>query len=181
MKIYLRDIVVIDTETTGLESQDEIIQFTALRGDGVILCNSYYKPEKLSAWPEAEAINGISPHRVAQCPPFRSAGPTVKKFFSTAHMVIGYNLPFDLRMLRQSGVEPPVGPEYQDIMDPFARLYWKTNGLAEKSTWVGLAIAADFYHYTPTGRYHDSLEDCRATLFVFQCMCRDTILPYELV
>ena len=178
MKIYLRDILVIDTETTGLESHDEIIQFTALRGDGVILYNSYHKPERLSAWPEAEAINGISPDNVVQCLPFRSARATVEKLFSASRMVIGYNLPFDLRMIRQGGVELPMALEYLDIMDPFARLYWKASGLVEKSSWVSLSIAADYYHYAPSGNYHDSLEDCRATLYVFQCMCRDGILPY---
>ena len=63
--------IVLDTETTGLlASEDDIIQFAAVDYDGSVLLNKFYGSEK-AAWPEAEAVNHISPASVAHLAPLK--------------------------------------------------------------------------------------------------------------
>ena len=53
-------ILVFDTETTGLiPRDDEIIQFSAIDGDGNVLLNEYIRPSRHTSFPEASEVNGI--------------------------------------------------------------------------------------------------------------------------
>ena len=71
-------VIVIDTETTGLQAGvDEILQLSIIDGDGNTLYDKYFKPEYQTSWEEAEAVNGISPQDVADCPSFKSEIETI--------------------------------------------------------------------------------------------------------
>lgn len=61
--------IVIDTETTGLDCfKDELLQVSIVSGTGVVLYDSYVKPEVHAEWPMASKINGITPEMVAHAP-----------------------------------------------------------------------------------------------------------------
>ena len=56
---------MFDLETTGLNSNDnEILQISAVDGNGDLLLNEYVRPELIRSWPDAELVNGITPERV---------------------------------------------------------------------------------------------------------------------
>ena len=64
------NVVVFDTETTGTEPYlgDEVVSISICDAYGNDLFSSLIKPRKKKAWPEAEAINGISPAMVKDAP-----------------------------------------------------------------------------------------------------------------
>ena len=58
--------VYIDTETTGLEKTDEIVEFSIVDFDGSILYSSLVKPSKPIPT-EASRIHGITNEMVSVC------------------------------------------------------------------------------------------------------------------
>lgn len=62
-------LVYLDLETTGLDARGhEILEIAIVQSDGLVLLNSFVKPVHVSQWPEAQAINCISPDMVKDAP-----------------------------------------------------------------------------------------------------------------
>ena len=75
-----RNILIFDTETTGVNPyKDELLEFSAVDVNGTPLLNSYIYPEKHTEWPEAQAVNNISPETVAD------AYPVFQKILKNVH------------------------------------------------------------------------------------------------
>lgn len=92
--------VYLDTETTGLNASDEIVEISILDHDGAVLLETLVKPSR--AIPaEATAIHGITNEDVQSS----RAWPivwTLAKPLIIGRVVVIYNDDFDLRMMRQS-------------------------------------------------------------------------------
>ena len=98
--------IVIDTETTGLDvSWDEILQLSIIDADtGEKIFDGYFKPFFIKEWPEAQAVNNISPEMVADKPYFAEKVTEIQKIIAAAHTVIGYNVVgFDRDFLEARG------------------------------------------------------------------------------
>ena len=163
-----RKIMILDTETTGLKVHDRIIQFSAVDGLGTTLVNEKFKPEGVEAWPDAERVNGISPAMVANCRMFRDVAGRCREMMSRMDAVAGWNLKFDLKMMRQSGVEPPQGPAYIDLMQLLPDLGPGSRKLEPVSTQYG---------FDPGDcPRHNALVDVWATLHAFCGMLQDRYL-----
>lgn len=90
----------LDTETTGLGAQDEIIEVCLLEADGSVLFESLIRP----AGPipmDAVRVHGISDEMVAQAPRWPEVWAELEPRL-TGRAVAVYNAEFDLRLLRQS-------------------------------------------------------------------------------
>lgn len=160
-------IIVFDVETTGLYSgDDEIVQFSAIDGAGNVLLNTYVKPYLKRSWPEAAAITGITPEVVADAPYADEIIPKVRGLFEAADLWISYNGIFDLGFLHYWGVVKPEHKQHYDVMRKFAPIYGDYNSYYGDYKWQKLGTAAAYYGYD--FKAHDSLEDVRATLFVYQ-------------
>lgn len=164
-------IIVLDTETTGLDKEAEILQFSAIWGTGEDAMNIYIKPTYTRHWEEAMAVNHITPEMVANCPQMESAKKEIEALLKSAKVIVGYNLPFDLQMLAQNGVKIPAlgAVEYIDLMIPFAKIYGEWSRYFGNYKWQKLITCAKYYGYTEDG-WHDSLADTKATLFCFRKM-----------
>lgn len=90
----------IDTETTGLDKQDEIVEISILDYDGSIVLQSYVKPVN-SLTAAATKIHGITNAMVAEAPAWPILWPRVRSILY-GRTIAAYNAPFDLRMMQQS-------------------------------------------------------------------------------
>ena len=170
-------IVVFDTETTGLSSRsDEMVQFSACDGDGNILINTYLRPTKHTEWPGAEAVNGISPEMVKDAPTLEEVAEQIKEVLSSAKLLIGYNIGFDLGFV-SSIWQPSKDLKMVDVMFDFAREYGEWNDYFGDYKWQKLTTAARYYHYE--FKAHDSMNDVFATLYVYQRMQEEQKLAAE--
>ena len=52
-------------------NDNEILQISAVDGNGDLLLNEYVRPELIRSWPDAERVNGITPERVRKCKTIR--------------------------------------------------------------------------------------------------------------
>lgn len=163
------DIVVFDTETTGLDPKtNEILQFSAIDGAGNVLLNTYIKPQYHNSWTEAEKINGITWETVQNAPTLEELAGKIRGIMASAALLIAYNGIFDLEFLHQIGYEQGETQTYYDVMREFAPIYGEWNEKRGGYKWQKLTKCAEYYGYT--FQAHDSLEDCRATLHCYRCM-----------
>jgi len=98
-------VVVFDTETTGMSNGDEIVQIAAVEYvDGLRskTLNLYVVPT-CEISPEAEAVHGLSrafleANGISPC-------EALERFFAfvgQGALLVGHNVPFDFRMLRNA-------------------------------------------------------------------------------
>ena len=95
--IKKEDILVLDTETTGFGPSAEILQLSIVNGLGEIVMNEYFRPARATCWPNAEAVNHISPAMVAGKPLISERKLGIEKILHAAKIISGYNLPYDRR------------------------------------------------------------------------------------
>lgn len=158
--------IVIDFETTGFYDP-EVLQVSVINDKGDELLSGYCKPERAENWADAQAVHGINPEMVANCPTFRDGYlPELLNLMESFAAVVAYNAGFERSVLRNYGVDPVV--VWIDPMLMFAPVY------GEWSDWFGdykyqkLATAAGYYGYDFEAR--DALEDVKATRYVFEKM-----------
>lgn len=164
------DIICLDTETTGVYGNDEILQLSVINGNGEVLFNELLRPKNVAEWPGAEAIHGISPDMVTGKPTIDQYMPQLNSIMSAAKLIIGYNLQFDLGFLRRAGIEWPKETQTFDVMTEFAEIYGEWNNYFRDYKWQKLCVCAEYFGYEGNGNFHDSLEDIRATLFCYYAM-----------
>lgn len=168
-EIPTADIIVIDTETTGLNTQtDELLQVSIIDSDGNTLYNSYLRPLCKQKWSNAERVNGISPDTVANAPTILNEVAKIYKIISSAKTIVEYNTDFDLDFLSAVGIDVPDNAEIVDVMLDFAKIYGEWNDYYGEYKWQKLMTCADYYGYDwGDDTAHDSLSDCRATLYCY--------------
>lgn len=172
-KVSLRNydptkIIVYDTETTGLSAgYDEIIQFSACDGNGNVLMNQYFKPEKHTKWPNAEMVNGISPEMVADKPPIKEFIKEIQSLFDKAELLVSYNGDFDDKFLCLAGINFKE-KKYFDVMEEFAKIYGDWDYRRKSYRWQSLSTCAHYYGYS--FKAHDASQDILATLHCFNKM-----------
>lgn len=157
-----RDWVILDTETTGLSPQDEIVQIAVLGSDGKTLLDTYVCPTR-SIPADATAIHGITDADVKGAPRFPEVFDELRRIISGQTVVI-YNAVFDLRLIRQTlqiyGVHSPGIDEDQVEC-----------AMLQYSAWQGELWPGGGYKWQKLrGGDHTALGDCRATLAVIRRM-----------
>ena len=171
------DVIVIDTETTGLSPyDDELLQVSIIDGQGNTLFNSYIKPQRTKSWDEAMKINNITPETVATAPNILEVKQEISSIINSANTIIGYNVGFDLGFLAHIGIENKKAVVV-DIMKDFAEIYGEWSEQYGCNKWQKLTKCAEYYGYDwGADAAHDSLADCRATLYCYQKIKENNIL-----
>lgn len=125
-EILLHNPVYLDTETTGLGPQDEIIEVTVIDHDGTPLIDTLVKPGKPIP-PDATAIHGIRNSDVSSAPAWVQIWDSLRSALFSRLIVI-YNADFDLRMLRQT--HTLAGLHWKERLSAFdmMRLYGEFRG-----------------------------------------------------
>ena len=165
------DEIVIDTETTGLNPyDDELLQVSIIDGQGNTLFNSYIKPLYTDNWNKAMAVNNITPETVATAQNILEVKQKISRIINSAHTIIGFNVYFDLGFLSNIGIKNE-NAAIVDVMEDFAYIYGEWSEQYGCHEWAGLTKCAEYYGYDwGTDIAHDSLADCRATLYCYKKM-----------
>lgn len=162
-------VMTLDIETTGFyPPQDEVLSLAIIDGNGRKLFYEKFKPEHNDAWPEAQAVNGISPEDVAKCQPLAAYTDKINSLLATASVIAGYNqVGFDVPFLGCFGIEVPEQTPMIDVMLDYAELNGEWDEKRQDWKWQKLTACAAHYEYQYQA--HDSLEDVKATLY---CACK---------
>jgi len=105
----MRDLIVLDTETTGVEAKrDSIIEIAAARvsnGKIVDQFQTLVKPANpLNV--TVSVLTGIKPEELENAPVIAEVGPKLLEFVGDLP-IVGHNISFDTDFLKSHGVDPP--------------------------------------------------------------------------
>ena len=150
------ETVYLDTETTGVTADDEIVELTIIDDDGKPLINTLMKPKYHTSWPGAQRVHGNSPIDVRHAPTQDRISNDIRKVVKGKRVVI-YNAPFDSKFL----------PELEDAEEITCamREFAKWND----SKWIKLTNATKIIGYEWKGA-HRALADTLALRAVWKAI-----------
>lgn len=157
--------IILDTETTGVGDDAEIVQIAIIDVEGHILLDALVKPtQPIPA--DSTRVHGISDADVADAPPFSEFYCRLCDILGSASRVVIYNASYDWRIFcqtcwvyRLTVPDVPLG-----ILSDCA-MHWYAQWFGEWSDYHG----SYWWQPLPSGD-HRALGDCRATLRLIQEM-----------
>lgn len=170
----LERAMAFDLETTGLDSdRDEILSIAVVDSYGNTLFSSLIRPTRTRSWPEAQAVNHISPSMVKGAPTIAQCRRRLRDLFTTDRLLVTYNGQFDIGFLVSAGIiDSPWEYEEFDVMREYARVHgserWSDSGKYKYSKLVQCASS-----YGCRFGAHDALNDARATMYCFKALIHD--------
>lgn len=166
------DVLILDTETTGLDDTAELVELAIIDTKGRVLFNELIQPTISVPW-QASKIHGItnSVLREAGAKSWPSHWTTVKKILRMATVLLVYNLKFDERIIQQAcgkyNLPSPLGSIRSEcVMLEYAK-YRGIPGQLGDPRWHKLV---DAYRRECGGiaQEHRALSDCQMVLEVMK-------------
>ena len=158
--------ICFDTETTGIDSDAEILSLAIVDQDNNVLFNERFKPIAHTSWDAAQAVHGISPEDVKECLSIYKYRKEIEEIFSQYELIVGYNIDYDFRMLEHDLlIDFRDNKIIHDVMHLFAPIYGE-KGYYGRYKWKKLEVCANYYNYEFNA--HDALEDVKATIYCYK-------------
>ena len=165
------DFVVLDTETTGLGSTDEVVQIGIIDSKGRTVLNTLIRPTR-PVPPMVSRIHGLTDETLAEASPFCDHYVSLSSLLA-GRTVIAYNMDFDWRMLVQSagvyGLPPFRTGDRQCAMKAYAQFHGMFD--LKRRTYAYHKLGEACRHQKiPVIKAHDALSDARMTLALVRKM-----------
>lgn len=158
-----RDFVILDTETTGTDGSDEVIQIGIIDSEGNELLDSLVKPETKRSIPKkAQSVHGITTKMLANAPTLYELSELIMETIGS-RLVICFNDEFDMRMIDQTA-------QKYDLPSRGKELKFKSEcAMLAYSQFVGSpGLNPGEYRWQKLPRHgeeqHKALADCQLTL-----------------
>ncbi len=176
--------LLLDTETTGLDDEDEIVDIAVIDHEGKVLLDTLIKPT-IEIPHEAHEIHGISNNDVANAPTFADVLPELDQALR-GQIVVIYNRDYDTRMVLQSAAArglnfeawwwPPKDFDYMSrfdsgwycAMELYAEFYGAWNDYHGSYTWQSLSNAAHQCNIKIPANLHRAVGDAELTRLVLR-------------
>lgn len=163
---YVKDYVVFDLETTGLNPEtDEIIEISAIRvrmGEAKEEFTTLVNPGKPIPY-TATKINGITDEMAQNAPALKDALTTFLAFIGN-DILVGHNIhSFDLNFLRR-GAERELG---QQITNDYIDTLFLAKNCLPQLPRHRLTDLAEYFHIDTAGA-HRALNDCVMNRLCFE-------------
>ncbi len=156
--------VYIDTETSGLTPQDEVLEIAIINDQSEILLNTLVKPIDHTTWSDAQQIHHISPKMVRQAPTYDQIRDQIESLVRDQAVVI-YNKAYDSQYLNK---ELASAAAVHCCMLAFAEHYGQWDCYHGNYRWQNLKVASDYVLHQWQGEAHRALADTRATKAVWE-------------
>lgn len=160
--------IIIDTETTGLGEDAEIVELAVIDLEGQTLMNTLLRP-KGGIPGEATAVHGITNAMVANAPTFSDVWPSLRALLCL-HRVVIYNARYDVRIIKSLASQealPCPTLKVDCAMTAYAS-YRRIEDERGGYKWHKLEKACEELGVQIEGTSHRALSDCQATLDVIR-------------
>lgn len=172
-ELFEKGFVVLDTETTGLGDNDQLIELAIINDKGNTLHNARYRPT-VAISSGAASVHGITAELLKDKPTFDRDADRIKELLEGKTVVI-YNVGYDMKILRSTYRAFGLAANYLDqlvthcAMRSAANAYGATNRYGTISL-INAFIAAGGDARTMNA--HAALHDCLATLYVMKSIAQ---------
>jgi DNA polymerase III epsilon subunit-like protein len=166
-RLHDRNTIIVDTETTGILSQDpntEICQLSVINTKGQPVLSLLVNPGRPIPLAVTK-IHGISTEDVSSAPFFKDISYLLYQTFYKKHLV-AYNAKFDIHLiwhLLEKYNCPKPECEISCAMEEYARWNGVWDERKEDFKWQRLPKLS-------AGKQHDALTDCASTLELMKLM-----------
>lgn len=171
------DVVILDTETTGLGRTAGIVELSVIALDGSVLFNSLLNPGHPIPV-RASKVHGIYDDDVSEARLFADVFDEVVTILSGKHVVV-YNLNYDCPLLEHVGLDSSIAT-WDCAMVQYAAYYGQWSPGRASFRWQCLTDAVSScvhhrsLHVDQLGfAFHRALGDCYATKFVIESMAME--------
>lgn len=165
--------LILDTESTGLDEEAEIVQIGILDLAGNVLLDALIRPER-PIQAEASAVHGIGKEALANALAFEYVYGAIAVLLHERH-VIAYNVDFDRRMLNQTcqvhSLPRVQAGSWSCAMHRYAEFYGEWNSYHGSFRWQSLGTACWQQNITVNDA-HAAVGDCRLTLQLMKAMAK---------
>ncbi len=173
-----QDWCILDTETTGLSRDAQIVELGVLAPDETVLLDTLVTPT-VEIEPEAVQVHGITRDRLAtrNAPAFETVFMPLLKAVGRGDVVI-YNAEFDIRLIRQSIKPYGIQLAFPTSDHRGCRIFPNGGGIYCAmhwySQWVGeLRHDGEYKWQRLPGGDHSAIGDCKAVLRIIRQMAAD--------
>lgn len=178
--------IVLDTETTGLGDDAEVVEISLIDASGAVLLDTLVKPSKPIP-EEVTKIHGITNEMVANAPTWADIHD---EFISiiTNRVVVIYNAQYDVRVLLQTvdlnNLDAYMRREMMEALGSkgvacamlaYAEFWGDWNDSRGSYRWQRLEAAARQQGVTIDGTAHRALCDVKTTLGVIQAVAANYV------
>lgn len=159
---------VLDTETTGLKDDDEIIELSILRGDGLLLYSKRLKPIAKKISKKASEIHGLYQKDIERSPTILDEFDAINDALNGLDIVLAYNAEFDFRKLIHSWKVAGCQREFHLSMGCAMDIYSKFMALVDQRTGCLKRFKLD--------GDHSALGDCKKTIELINTIAQKSVL-----
>lgn len=150
---FYEDFLILDTETTGLNFGDEIIELAIIDKKGNVLFDSFFKPKNMIP-DDVIDVHGITNEMVINAPNWKEKWNEIKNLIENKKILI-YNADFDVIMINSTnniwGIQDNYSINCNCVMETY-RLYVGSERSVKLSEASGI----------PTS--HRAVDDCLSVL-----------------
>ena len=174
---FFRNIIVLDTETTGVEDDSEIIEYSASFPESA---NDSFEDvanftERYNALngipPESSAVHFICESDLVDKPYYKDAYKEFYEFFDYKQYYVGHNVEFDRRMLRCNNlrVQDELVPAFEDDSKWICTLKLAKKLYAEDPEFKNLTLSFLWFKFKLNEECTHKIEPHSAKDDVFMC------------
>ena len=181
--LYFKPLI-FDVESTGLDISDEICEIAVVDAATLgTVWQSLIKPS-IPMPANAFAIHGLSDTALQDAPAFRQVQDYIEEMFKE-RVLLGYNVPFDLRLLVQSARIPPgrpfklTGMASRCVMQLYAYWWGEYDERRGQYRWEKLQNVCLRHGLQTDGEPHRALADAQLTGKLLQFIANYRPLPGE--
>ena len=158
------DVLVLDTETTGMGKRAEVIEVAVVNTRGEMLLDTLVKPKSSAMNPYAQRVHGITSTMLSSAPSWAEVLPELADL-ADRRTVLAWNAPFDRSMLEQTSRIWDV-PHPTWLFVCAMRLYAKGRGIKNRGLQKVL-VDEGLTHLHKDYKSHRALGD---TVFVLEVL-----------
>ncbi|NLX09877.1 MAG: 3'-5' exonuclease [Chloroflexi bacterium] len=169
--VLAQGFVLFDSETTGLDSDDEFVQLGVIDHTGAVLLDTLVRPTQPIS-PGAAQVHGYSELHLLRAPRFPAVYPALAGALAGRRVIV-YNADFDRRILHQAcsryGLPPVAATDWDCAMKQYARYRGVWNSWHNDFRWHRLTAACT-WEQIHVQDAHSAVGDCRMALELIRCM-----------
>jgi DNA polymerase III epsilon subunit-like protein len=156
-------VVFLDTETTGLDSTDQVIELGMVDLAGRVLYTCRFNPT-VDISEGAFEVHGISKDVLAQASSWADEEPHIKQLLAGKHLVI-FNEKFDLRMMAQTSEAFGLDTAWLKNIKVTCAMAWSVDAFGATNRYGTISLADAVYsaRLPWEGQAHGAVTDSQMT------------------